>query len=70
MNLLICSPSTFSTIFERLCEDHEWACTLVEAFEDGLLSDHQLPDGTLVINPQEGRPDRGRPRSGPGILGR
>ena len=56
MNLLICSPSTFSTIFERLCEDHEGACSLVEAFEDGLLSDHQLPDGTLVINPQEDWP--------------
>lgn len=51
MNLLICSPDTFSAVFERLCKHHEWACTLVDAFEEGLLSDHQLPDGTLVINP-------------------
>ncbi len=56
MNLLICSPSTFTTIFERLCKDHEWACTLVDAFEDGLLSDRQLPDGTLVINPDQDWP--------------
>lgn len=56
MNLLICSPSTFTTVFERLCQDHEWACTLVDAFEDGLLGDRQLPDGTLVINPQHDWP--------------
>ncbi len=56
MNLLICSPSTFTTVFERLCQHHEWACTLVEAFEDGLLSDRQLPDGTLVINPNQDWP--------------
>ena len=47
MNLLICSPSSFSDVFERLCESYDWACTLVEAFNDGLLSEHQLPDGTL-----------------------
>ncbi|MCB1026321.1 MAG: ATP-binding protein [Microthrixaceae bacterium] len=56
MNLLICSPSTFTAVFERLCETYDWACTLVEAYEAGLLSDQQLPDGTLVINPRDDWP--------------
>lgn len=56
MNLLICSPSSFSDVFEGLCESYDWACTLVEAFNDGLLSEHQLPDGTLVINPESDWP--------------
>lgn len=56
MNLLICSPATFTSVFEQLCETYDWACTLVEAFEEGLLSEHQLSDGTLVINPHDDWP--------------